>query len=289
MLATTTTATTTTTNQSSVGASGVGNAKYLRYVKSKLSKSRLNSVLSLAGGPSGSGLAKELAHPTSERPAEQVNNSCSGPESFGGQQQQQVEFARLERQQHLLTNSLDVELVAKQTSKLLRLDGHKPIEASLSNSESLAVEQDAQATSSVRAHVKKSNFFQGFRYTLRGRRGSKQVDSKQHSSSADKTDELQQSNSSNSIASQQSIKLINSKKLKHKLLQSVNLTAAGIEQVSAGQSGCDSPGSDSELASNSSSNNDDGAASKTFRYSQKSSYTSSSQTWTANFKGQSEK
>lgn len=152
-------------NQGSLA--GSSQAKYLRYVRSKLSKSRLNSVLSLGGGSSSSACGRSTEEPAAsadERPPPAAAAAAAAAEGH-----HQV---LLERQQHLVSTSANVDLVAGQVHQLSL---HRPVGSSLSG---LLLTGDSErlgaAHSGSLKQAKRQNFFQGFRYTLR-RRGSKQV------------------------------------------------------------------------------------------------------------------
>ena len=253
--ATTTTITTTTSslaNQSlsaSAGGSGGGggNAKYLRYVRSKLSKSRLNSVLSLAGS---GGQAKEL-----------TGGDQSAP------YQADLAAALSEPSELLLGQQLVASGAGPRVKSLAKLDVHRPVGVSLSSepasgssaggdssAELATPPEEGQVASTTgaklrqQASVKKSTFFQGFRYTLRGRRGSKQRPQQQPTAAAttttlattitttaiqNQTDELaaaatlQQSHSLSSISGGQSAqRSVSALGARHKLLHSDASTLA---------------------------------------------------------------
>lgn len=196
-------------------------------------------------------------------------------------------LVQVEKQQHLVSSSTNVELLARK-SQHLTIGHRKQIGVSLSNdptSSELATasspdflnsENDPQSManlppSSARiqhqqstSSFKKSNFFQGFRSTLRGRRGSKQaiarqqhqlqqqqqqtesqVELAQQASCTDSTTAMQQSVSLSSINNQSIGRLANlgtSKKIKHKLLH-------GLIEPTSTASGSSSSTSDTPLSS----------------------------------------
>ena len=160
--ATTATATTTTstTNQSSGPG---GNAKYLRYVRSKLSKSRLNSVLSLSGSPAAS-------------------QACS--EQLESQQQSTLELpsAAARRRQVVgpSLSSIEQALAAHESDSASTGTPPGPGDEPQQQASSKSTGGGGGGGSSAKT---KSTFFQGFRYTLRGRRGSKSAQSKRDQSS----------------------------------------------------------------------------------------------------------
>lgn len=236
------------------GSSGSGNAKYLRYVRSKFSKSRLNSVLSLTGSGKDSATPPT---PADEQPApEQATNGTGARNQLASSGNLQTELVRLERQQHLVASSTEVELLARK-SQQLRLDLREPLGASPAAGEQPAPDEGAGAAGALppaprqlqhqqQSGAKKSNFFQGFRYTLKGRRGSKQVSQAPAGSLAggqpaaaaaqqpagESSATLQQSVSLSSISSQPAGSALRlpgfgaSKKFRHKLLHSVSPSAS---------------------------------------------------------------
>lgn len=304
-----------TVSGSASGSGSGGNAKYLRYVRSKLSKSRLNSVLSLTSSSAKESAQNQSLTTQSEclsQQVEQVNGSSSSSSNVRQQLAAsgfQSELKRLERQQHLVSGDNNnnnnsgsgsgleqaMEVLTKQSQQQqLRLEVHKQVVGSLSseilmNSSkvdnilssggaqeflSSASSQNSlppigtppalgSSKSTFSQSVKKSNFFQGFRYTLRGRRGSKQiqqqekVDNLNSENNEDVDATLQQSHSLTSISNNQpgqmrtsikcSTKVGGSKKLRHKLLHSVNLSSSSTCQNQENQ--CDSQWK--ELESNS--------------------------------------
>lgn len=189
-------------------------------MRSKLSKSKLNSMLSLS--------AKD--------PPEVEQNS--------GQLR-----AELVQNQLLVASSAQVELLAHQ-SEQLRLDiPHKSLLGSISNELSnpnSAEVEEPKAVQQQTSSKKSSNFFQGFRYTLKGRRSSKQVgqaeemQTTQTTSTSFSETQLQQSVSLTTISQQQPLRRLTtlggSKKFSHKLLQ--NLTSTNNNNNNLEQSEC---------------------------------------------------
>lgn len=218
-------------NQSA--SSGGGNAKYLRYVRSKLSKSRLNSVLSLSGVGSGGGkdstspsdslnpsFFEQASGGTINAGLNQSRGSAGGntnepADQTGGPLEQLVDqeqtgcrelFEKQQQQQLSTSDAASCSLLAKgvliRTSQQIEMQRaslmkvHKPIGPSLSNEPApisafdLQQQQAGATTTTTTTNrqgtlrqqasmSKKSNFFSGFRSTLRGRRGSKQQASQQ--------------------------------------------------------------------------------------------------------------
>lgn len=212
-------------NQSaSASSSSSGNAKYLRYVRSKLSKSRLNSVLSITSNASSAQQQQQQQQQQSKQDnstlISQVNSSIQqssclleaqdleSQKLFDGQEKTfKAELVRLEGQQQMVSSSTDVML-----SKL-SIASHKQLAGSLSN-ELTGELASSQAGKQQQSASKRSTFFQGFRYTLKGRRGSK-MQAKQQADAADIQSSgageqecgLQQSHSLSSISSQNQPKL----------------------------------------------------------------------------------
>lgn len=178
--------------------SGVGNqTKYLRYVRSKLSKSRLNSMLSLTSkeqttfDSSSSPSSSQLATPSTA----ELSGSSASPFATieGQQQQQQQQLSESTPGEQLLgfnqtlatatttTTTSTTATFSHQQETFSQELARQPVGASLSICSTSGDQQheniDQQAlrrTRQQQASTKKSNFFQGFRYTLRGRRGPKQ-------------------------------------------------------------------------------------------------------------------
>lgn len=221
---TTTTATALTSAKNGHQSSGGGNAKYLRYVRSKLSKSRLNSVLSLSSGGSANSNKENINNNSNNN---NIRSGASGTSqnnslNFGSleqqgtpstaasgetllmnpfdlqsaeqrqQQQQQQSGAIYEQQQQLLLSTSGRTSLARSVQVIHLGQTHKPISVSLSSELAAPGEAANEANSSVECKQqkpaplkqqasisKKSNFFSGFRSTLRGRRSSKQVQQQQ--------------------------------------------------------------------------------------------------------------
>lgn len=288
--------------QSSQSGSG-GNAKYLRYVKSKLSKSRLNSVLSIGGSSSSkeaqaqeieqSQLAANsqqlaasgvLAEATTTTSSSLLSTLATGSISSSSSMSSwsSSSMARLEKQR-LQVSSGEVELLAQRSQQLSleMLTHRKPIGASLSNSELIGQQQAAggdtpqpgnclpptsgSASKLVQQHqqqssFKKSTFFQGFRYTLKGRRGSKAQQASQQEQqqalleqqlqqvAADGANTIQQSHSLSSISAGQPTgsRLSGSKKFRQKLLLAGQASQVSTPSADASPQPQESPG---ELAS----------------------------------------
>lgn len=232
-------------SQPTASTAASGNAKYLRYVRSKLSKSRLNSVLSLTVG-------------------KQDSLSCSPMGTGSGASKQAT--ADAEGQSELAADKVHGELVKRLECKQELVSSSEQVrcESHLTTSESLTPPEpsepgDAAALppnpASSQVIKKSSNFFQGFRSTLKGRRGSKQVgqlQAKQDEPAQQVEPEselscLQQSQSLSSISSGQqagnsimstSSRLSSafgaSKKFRHKLLHGV-VGQPGQQQAPGGQ------------------------------------------------------
>lgn len=275
------------------GGGGGGNAKYLRYVKSKLSKSRLNSVLSIGGTSKDS--TPTLASSEIEQSSQQLAASGAAPpetssallstassvsSSSSMSSWSSSSMARLEKQR-LQVSSGEVELLAQRSQQLSleMLTHRKPIGASLSNSELIGQQQapgtgagdtlqanclpptsgsasKLQQQHQQQSSFKKSTFFQGFRYTLKGRRGSKQQANQQHQEQvATPTPAdggaIQQSHSLSSISNQPTGRLGalgGSKKFRQKLLLATagQLSMSGADTSPQTQ---ESPAPDGELSS----------------------------------------
>lgn len=199
-------------------------------------------MLSLSSGAGQS-------YPNSAEPAEDNNGAAPQAERRqvnGTARQQpaaklQPEMVRLERQQLMVSSSAEVELLAQQSQQLRLADtcnplpplAKRPVAATLSNEPPATGQQlelellPPQAPQSSRnlvkqLSIKRTNFFQGFRHTFRGRRGSKSahLGNKQpaelvESSSEAATSHLAQSHSLSSI-SEPTVGA--TKKVRHKLL-----------------------------------------------------------------------
>lgn len=219
-------------SNSSGSSGGGGNAKYLRYVRSKLSKTRLNSVLSLAGGssskqdqaPPGHSVGAELP-PLSGGGLSEIQLSAESSAMFVSQQHQQyqqrldsdgtsqqfkAELVGAERQHHFGTSNLEVSGHGERQQLLNQLPP---------SGTAFVVSQQRRPLQQ-QASIKKSNFFQGFRYTLRGRRGSKQQ------ATFDQSDNLE------TEPQQQQMSISSSRKFKHKLLSSSQAIDANSSQES---------------------------------------------------------
>lgn len=238
-----------TTAGQSAAPSG-GNARYLRYVRSKLSKSRLNSVLSLTVGKQDSISSSALSTGAGSAASGKQN---SDERCAADSQQVHGELMKtVECRQELVSSSEQVSIESRLTTS----ESLKPLDASgsrnqPSDSGDAAALPPNPATSIQQQQVikKSSNFFQGFRSTLRGRRGSKQVAQLQHQQKQDDQQPveveqacLQQSHSLTSISSGQasSSNVIStssrlssafgaSKKFRHKLLHGVVSQQAAVE------------------------------------------------------------
>ena len=290
-----TNATSATTSSASSSSSGGGNAKYLRFVRSKLSKTRLNSVLSLTSSTKESAVCAGVVNNTAAdcivqgefgqeqaeaevevrgewnrrgKEAEREKGDCAREISRHQLATSgfQAELVRTECQQHLVcsSSSREVEQLARR-SQQLRLDtasaacdeqicaGHSP---SATGAPSGGVEPGSSCLPLApqagkqqhQSSFKKSNFFQGFRYTLKGRRGSKQVQKQQQQQQQQQqfqaeqgqpTGPLQQSHSLTSISGSQQTgasrlgALGASKKLKHKLLLGSGAPSGASSQPSS--------------------------------------------------------
>ena len=136
-----------------------GNAKYLRYVRSKFSKSRLNSVLSMASSAGSS------APSSASTPCASAGSQCSSPASSG-----LASSAELGAHQNPF-------LAGAEPQDAGATSGRRAVGPSLSSGGAGGAELGAAAAAEEQQQQqqksKKSTFFQGFRYTLRGRRGSK--------------------------------------------------------------------------------------------------------------------
>lgn len=221
---------------SSSSSGGGGNAKYLRYVRSKLSKSRLNSVLSLSGGANKE---QQQQQQSSSNHTPSLNSLAGSPEEqlraindSNGQTTEQTESSsRTIFEQQLSTSATSasfrqqaaVRHQAKgllvrssqrmdtvHSSSLVVADVHRPVGATRSSEpispppsneqqqleqvlSSAANQTPSRAQLKQQASIsKKSNFFSGFRSTLRGRRGSKQAQQQQNKQLADQTQALEQ-------------------------------------------------------------------------------------------------
>lgn len=192
--------------------SSLSNAKYLRYVRAKLSKTRLLSL-------SGSSGRYEV-----KRREEEEDLACS---SFAGRQLASTSGQRDENSE--LTREMDrLELLESElSSAMAELKGPSQVSQFVS----------------VTKKSGSSSFFQGFRQTLK-RRGSKQVSSQVNSQQQTIAIETQ----SDTQAQTQQEGSGSNRKVRQRLMQSLNLSSISASQLTTA-SDTPSPASSTSSAS----------------------------------------